>query len=161
MPLYLFQFNHQPKFHWDQQRLSRSLGDLRYRQGRLLGGMEMLGSPLHEGSGILGSAAHGRIGNLPGGIGKLDSPARAAGNDEVEHYDRLLTEERLLEWHGGSWRNAVPGRRWHRSQLHRRLFRYYACGDQKIPELVQYGWQYRCGAKSSHRASLVHGHSAF
>lgn len=77
MPLYLFQFNHQPKFHWDQQRLARSLGDLRFRQGRLLGG-----------------------------IGVLGSPGNHQRRDEIEDYDRQLTEERLSRWHGGAWRNA-------------------------------------------------------
>ncbi len=36
-------------------------------------------------------------------LGSADNPLR---RDEIEHYDRQLTEERLAQWHGGSWRNA-------------------------------------------------------
>lgn len=76
MPLYLFRFDNQPKFHWDLSKLSSLLGEMRYRQGRLLGKMEILGYPALIGPGA------------------------------TRDYQHLLTEEQLIKWHGGPWRNA-------------------------------------------------------
>jgi Fic family protein len=76
MPLY-HPFNNQPGFRWDLPKLSKSLGAIRQRQGRLLGKIEVLGSAFPV---------------------NIDST--------VQGYDQLLTEERLLDWHGGPWRNS-------------------------------------------------------
>ncbi|MBV9144569.1 MAG: DUF4172 domain-containing protein [Acidobacteria bacterium] len=35
-----------PKFQWNQDKLATRLGEVRHRQGRLLGRMEALGFPL-------------------------------------------------------------------------------------------------------------------
>jgi Fic family protein len=82
MPLYLSRFDNQPKFYWDQPGISLVLGEIRFRQGLLLGRIEMLGSSVRKNPG------------QEGGIRTGDQ--------------RILTEDRLLEWHGGSWRNAAP-----------------------------------------------------
>jgi len=78
MPLYLFQFDNQPRFYWDLTKLSRLLGAVRFRQGILVGKMEGLGDP-----GLI-------------------------RQDAAKHYGHALSEEQLLRWHGGSWRNAGP-----------------------------------------------------
>ena len=78
MPLYL-PFNNQPGFRWDLPKLSGSLGAIRQRQGRLLGKIEILGPAF---------------------------PVNIVST--MQGYHQLLTEERLLDWHGGPWRNSNP-----------------------------------------------------
>src|ERR1700749_2529942 len=48
MPGYIHQLKDWPRFHWDHERLTPKLADVRHRQGRLLGRMEALGFTLRN-----------------------------------------------------------------------------------------------------------------
>jgi Fic family protein len=88
MPLYLSPFNNQPVFRWDLAKLSPALGAIRHRLGRLAGMLELLGPSI-----------------------------RSVLRDAEPDRDLLLTEEQLLEWHGGPWRHTdlASAHRVHRS----------------------------------------------
>ncbi len=46
--MYIWELPDWPRFHWDQERLTKVLAQARHEQGRLLGRMEALGFPLRE-----------------------------------------------------------------------------------------------------------------
>ena len=41
--MYIYQLPKWPDFHWDKEKLSRLLAEVRYRQGKLTGRMESMG----------------------------------------------------------------------------------------------------------------------
>ena len=45
---YIHELPDWPKFHWDEEKLSKSLASVRHHQGRLIGHMEALGFPLQQ-----------------------------------------------------------------------------------------------------------------
>jgi hypothetical protein len=83
-----------PDFVWDQGKIAALLGDVRYRQGRLLGRIEGLGEQFRE-------EARAQVHLLDvrtfGGAGgeRFAEMIKEAG----EHYSSPLTRDRLFQWH--------------------------------------------------------------
>ncbi|NSL91017.1 Fic family protein [Chitinophaga sp. Mgbs1] len=143
--MYIHQLKDWPHFQWDNGRIAQILTDLRYRQGRLLGRMEGLGFNLQDeatlemltldvlkSSEIEGeilnhdqvrSSIARRLGIEVAGLISADRNVEGVVEmmlDATQHYDRLLTKERLFGWQAsmfptgysgmykivvGSWRN--------------------------------------------------------
>ncbi|WP_235938446.1 Fic family protein [Chitinophaga solisilvae] len=143
--IYIHQLKDWPHFQWDNGRIAQILADLRYRQGRLLGRMEGLGFNLQDeatlemltldvlkSSEIEGeilnhdqvrSSIARRLGIEVAGLIPADRNVEGVVEmmlDATQHYDRLLTNERLFGWQAsmfptgysgmykivvGSWRN--------------------------------------------------------
>jgi Fic family protein len=53
MPIYIHQRTDWPAWRWDHDALAPALSDIRHRQGRLLGWMELLGFALRQQAGLL------------------------------------------------------------------------------------------------------------
>lgn len=113
-----------PRFRCDAEALAGPLGDVRHRQGRLVGRMEALGFALKEeavlrtltedvvkSSEIEGEALDReqvrssiarRLGIDIGGLAPLDRDVEGVVEmmlDATQHYARPLTRERLFDWH--------------------------------------------------------------
>jgi Fic family protein len=123
-----------PKFTWDADGLETLLGQVRHSQGRLLGRMESLGFSLQEEAVlntitqdvVKSSQIEGEILNLEQvrssvarrlGLdvaGLVPSPREVDGVVEMmldasQHYDQLLTAERLYGWHAALFPTGRSG----------------------------------------------------
>src|SRR5215207_4458838 len=124
MALYIHEFPDWPKFRWDDRRLASPLAAARHLQGRLFGQMEALGFRVREeavlrtltedvvkSSEIEGekldavqvrSSVARRLGIDIGGLQPADRHVEGVVEmmlDATQHYDQLLTAERLFDWH--------------------------------------------------------------
>ncbi|SRR5579883_42474 len=147
--MYIHQRKDWPHFHWDQAKLVDLLAEVRYLQGRLLGRMDELGFELREEATletltkdvIKTSEIEGEKLNdeqVRSSIAKrlgMDFKNQPTSNrnvegivevmlDAIRHYDKPLTEDRLLGWHAalfptgrsgmqlinvGHWRTSASG----------------------------------------------------
>ena len=127
MNLYIHQLSDWPHFQWNDKALSQRLADVRHRQGRLLGRMEVLGFPLRseallntltldvlKSSEIEGeeldvsqvrSSIARRLGMEIGEVVPADRHVEGVVEmmlDATQNYDKTLTKERLLRPHSVS-----------------------------------------------------------
>src|SRR5579862_6705902 len=138
-----------PDFHWNIEKLAEPLASVRYRQGGLIGQMKGLGFRLQqeavletltkdvlktseiEGEKLdaeqVRSSVARRLGLDIGGLKPADRNVEGAVEmmlDATRHYDRPLTDERLVGWHAalfptgrsgmtkiktGAWRDESAG----------------------------------------------------
>ncbi len=124
-----------PQFRWHQGKLFKALADVRHRQGRLIGHMEALGSPLRQqaelttltadvlkSSEIEGekldaeqvrSSVARRLGLDIGALKPADREVEGVVEmmlDATRHFHRPLTKGRLLAWRAcGGWRDDSSG----------------------------------------------------
>jgi Fic family protein len=136
MTLYIHQQGDWPKLCWNSEALTRLLGDVRHRQGRLLGQMQALGFGLQEevvlrtltedvvkSSAIEGqeldpaavrSSIARRLGMDVGGLKPADRDVEGVVEmmlDATRNYDKPLTEERLFGWHASLFPTGRSGMR--------------------------------------------------
>lgn len=123
-----------PNFIWDAQLLASKLGDVRHRQGRLLGRMEGLGFELRREARldmltsdvVKSSAIEGEILNLQEvrssiarrlglEIGGLIPTSRHVDGivdmmlDATQEFEKPLTKERLFDWHAALFPTGRSG----------------------------------------------------
>lgn len=124
MARYIHQRDDWPRFRWDERQLAPMLADVRHRQGRLTGRMEMLGFGLRE-EAVLRTLTQDvlKSSEIEGEILDADqvrsSIARRMGLDvaglipsdrhvegvvemmldATQHFEQLLTKSRLFDWH--------------------------------------------------------------
>jgi Fic family protein len=124
MAQYIHNLPDWPRFRWDRERLARKLSAVRHEQGRLMGRMESLGSPLRQqavldtltadvlkSSEIEGetldlemvrSSIARRLGMEIGGLQAVDRDVEGVVEtmlDATGNYSQPLTQERLFGWH--------------------------------------------------------------
>jgi Fic family protein len=124
MAVYIHQRGDWPRFRWDTEQISGLLGDVRNRQGRLLGRMESLGFSLQDEASlrtltvetVKSSEIEGEIlspDSVRSSIARrlgLDTPGMVTSDrytdgivemmlDATQQYRAPLTEERLFGWH--------------------------------------------------------------
>lgn len=122
--MYIHQQPTWPLFKWDAGKLAGLLADVRFRQGRILGYMESLGFNLQAEASLQTltldvlktSEIEGElldINQVRSSIARrlgvdIASPVHADGDvegvvemmlDATQHYESILTEERLFNWH--------------------------------------------------------------
>ncbi len=132
--MYIWQLPDWPRFHWDQERLARTLSQLRHEQGRMLGRMEALGFRLQEeallrtltqdvlkSSEIEGekldpdqvrSSIARRLGMDIAGLKPADRDVEGVVEmmlDATRNFDREMTKERLLAWHASLFPTGRSG----------------------------------------------------
>lgn len=123
--MYLHQLANWPEFTWDYHPLVTKLGEIRYKQGKMLGYMDAAGFALKEEALLQtltldvtkSSEIEGEILNAEQvrssiakrlGISLADSVHSSRQVDGIvemildvtQHYDQPLTEDRLYSWHG-------------------------------------------------------------
>lgn len=132
--MYIHQQNNWPDFYWNTENLTKKLGEVRYRQGKILGQMSALGFDLREetilqtltldvtkSSEIEGvmldneqvrSSIAKRLGiEIAGAI----PPERHVDDvvemmlDAIQHYQQPLSVERLNNWHGALFPTGRSG----------------------------------------------------
>lgn len=132
--MYIHQQNNWPDFYWNTENLTKKLGEVRYRQGKILGQMSALGFDLREetilqtltldvtkSSEIEGvmldneqvrSSIAKRLGiEIAGAI----PPERHVDGavemmlDAIQHYQQPLSMERLNNWHGALFPTGRSG----------------------------------------------------
>ncbi|MCL1941571.1 MAG: DUF4172 domain-containing protein, partial [Synergistaceae bacterium] len=133
---YIHEINDWTDFKWDAQKLSKLLGDVRYKQGLLLGKMNGLGfdvrmeanietltadavkSNLIEGETIdprqVRSSLARRLGADIGGNVPVDRNIEGIVEimlDAVQHNQEPLTSERLFGWHAALFPTGYSGLR--------------------------------------------------
>jgi len=131
---YIHELPDWPHLFWDEKRLSRRLGLLRHRQGRLIGRMETLGFPLRteailrtltldvlksseiEGAILERQQVRSSIARRLGvDIGALVPVGRNVEGivgmmlDATQNYDKPLTKERLFTWHASLFPDGRSG----------------------------------------------------
>lgn len=131
---YIHELKGWPEFRWDPERISARLADVRHRQGRLIGRMEMLGFPLRteavlqtltedviKSSEIEGetldreqvrSSIARRLGLDIGGLTPTDRDVEGVVEmmlDATQGYDRPLTARRLFDWHAALFPTGRSG----------------------------------------------------
>ncbi|KIZ40458.1 MULTISPECIES: Fic family protein [Rhodopseudomonas] len=136
MAIYIHERDDWPNFSWDSAALSRLLGEVRHRQGRLLGRMQQLGFALRE-EAILAtltedvltsSEIEGEIldktqvrSSIARRLG-IDAAALSAADRDVEgvvdmmldatqNYQEPLTADRLFAWHAAMFPTGRSGMR--------------------------------------------------
>jgi len=134
--VYLHEVNDWPKLDWDSGELEGLLADVRHRQGRLLGQMQMLGFSLREeavlriltedvvkSSAIEGetldpaavrSSIARRLGMDVGGLKPADRNVEGVVEmmlDATRNYSKPLTVERLFAWHASLFPTGRSGMR--------------------------------------------------
>lgn len=134
MPRYIHELPDWPRFRWDDKALAGKLAATRHHQGRLLGRMEGLGFKLREeatlrnlteeavrSSEIEGevldaeqvrSSIARRLGIDVGLAKSVDRNVEAIVDvilDATRHYDKPLTDERLLSWHAALFPTGWSG----------------------------------------------------
>lgn len=134
MVRYIHQQQDWPRFCWDQLQLSPKLADVRHRQGRLTGRMEMLGFRLREeaflrtltedilkSSEIEGesldadqvrSSIARRMGLDVAGLVASDRNVEGVVEmmlDATQKYNQPLTRERLFDWHAALFPTGRSG----------------------------------------------------
>ncbi len=125
-----------PGMHWNEARLLSPLGEVRYRQGRLLGRMEAMGFPLRSEANLAtltidvvkSSAIEGehldtaqvrssiarRLGIDIGGFVAVDREVEGIVEmmlDATQNHAAPLTSERLFAWHAALFPNRRSGMR--------------------------------------------------
>ena len=145
---YIYQLKEWPDFKWSQERLEKLLAGVRHHQGRILGRMEGFGFKLQveatletlildvlKSSEIEGeilnpdqvrSSIARRLGLDIAGLVPSDRSVDGVVEmmlDATQNYNRVLTDERLFDWHAalfptgrsgmhrivvGAWRNNLP-----------------------------------------------------
>src|ERR1035438_10306871 len=131
---YIHELTGWPNFHWDRQALSKTLADVRHRQGRLVGRMEGLGFKLQQeavletltedvlkSSEIEGekldinqvrSSVARRLGMDIGGLKTVDRNVEGVVEmmlDATKNFDQPLTAERLYAWHAAMFPTGRSG----------------------------------------------------
>lgn len=182
-----------PNFSWNEDRIAHKLAAVRHRQGRLIGRMEALGFSLRveavlqtltldvlksseiEGElldpGQVRSSIARRLGIEIAGAVPVDRYVDGVVEmmlDATQNYDRLLTQDRLFDWHAalfpsgrsgmgkiivGDWRNDQSGSMQVVSgPIGRERVHYEAPAAKRIkPEMKKFlGW-----LNSKHDADLV------
>ena len=134
--MYIHQLEEWPKFHWNQDALAAPLGDIRHRQGRLLGRMESLGFSLQkeaeletltldvlksseiEGEHLPADQVRSSIARRLGmeTAGTIPAEREVEGVvemmlDATQNFRKPLTQERLFGWHSSLFPNARSGMR--------------------------------------------------
>ncbi|MCW3467832.1 Fic family protein [Chitinophaga nivalis] len=132
--MFIYQLKEWPDFQWDSEIISASLGEVRHKQGRLLGQMENLGFSLREeallqtlttdvlkSSEIEGeildhdqvrSSIARRLGIEVAGLIPADRAVDGVVEmmlDATQHYDTALTDERLFGWHAALFPTGYSG----------------------------------------------------
>lgn len=132
--MYIHQLKDWPQFHWSTEKLAEPLAAVRHRQGRLVGHMEALGFHLQQeavlqttiadvlkSSEIEGerldpeqvrSSIARRLGMDIGSLKPVDRNIEGVVEmmlDATRRYDRPLTVERLLAWHGSLFPTGHSG----------------------------------------------------
>lgn len=132
--MYNHQLNNWPLFTWDYQQFSAKLGEIRYRQGKILGQMNSMGFKLKEdailhtltldvvkSSEIEGeilnpeqvrSSIAKRLGIEVAGVIPTDRHVEGVVEmmlDATQNYVTLLTEERLFNWHSSLFPTGRSG----------------------------------------------------
>lgn len=132
--IYIHEHEEWPRFRWDGERLADVLADVRHRQGRLAGHMEALGFQLRqeallttltsdvletceiEGETLDAEQVRSSVARRLGmEIGALKAADRRVDGvvemmvDATRHYDRPLTEERLVAWHSALFPTGRSG----------------------------------------------------
>ena len=131
---YIHELKDWPRFRWDYQRLAEKLGNVRHRQGRLIGRMEGLGFQLRaeatlqtlteevlKSSEIEGeildrdqvrSSIARRLGMDIGGLTPVERNVEGVVEmmlDATQHYAKRLTSQRLFGWHAALFPAARSG----------------------------------------------------
>ena len=134
--MYIHEQEDWPRLHWQSEVLTGALGDVRHRQGRLLGRMQALGFRLREEAVLLTltedvvksseiegekldrqevrSSIARRLGMDVGGLKPADRNVEGVVEvmlDATRHYDQPLTEERLVGWHASLFPTGRSGMR--------------------------------------------------
>lgn len=134
MAIYIHELQNWPKFKWDQQTIAPLLGEVRYRQGRLVGRMEGLGFSLQneatlqtltldvlKSSEIEGeilnadqvrSSITRRLGMDIAGLIPADRYVEGVVEmmlDATQNYKLPLTNERLFNWHASLFPTGRSG----------------------------------------------------
>lgn len=134
MAIYIHELQNWPKFKWDQQTIAPLLGEVRYRQGRLVGRMEGLGFSLQneatlqtltldvlKSSEIEGeilnadqvrSSIARRLGMDIAGLIPADRNVEGVVEmmlDATQNYKLPLTNERLFSWHAALFPTGRSG----------------------------------------------------
>jgi Fic family protein len=134
MVTYIYDRPGWPKFRWDQNKLAQRLGDVRHRQGRLIGRMQALGFRLREeavlsaltedvlkSSEIEGeildrdqvrSSVARRLGIRAAGLAPADRQVDGVVEmmlDATQDYKAPLTAERLFGWHASLFPTGRSG----------------------------------------------------
>lgn len=132
--MYIHELSNWPSFTWDYQHFSAKLGEIRYRQGKVLGQMNSMGFKLKEeailqtltldvikSSEIEGeilnpeqvrSSIAKRLGIEVAGVTTADRHVEGVVEmmlDATQKYNTLLTEERLFNWHGSLFPTGRSG----------------------------------------------------
>ena len=132
--VYIHERSEWPAFRWDSEGISRRLVEVRHRQGRLIGRMEGLGFQLRteavldtltedvlksseiEGEkldrGQVRSSIARRLGIDVGGLTPADRDVEGVVEmmlDATQHYDGLLTAQRLFDWHAALFPTGRSG----------------------------------------------------
>ena len=132
---YIYERADWPRFRWSSEAISDQLAAVRHHQGRLLGRIESLGFKLRaettlqtltrdalKTSEIEGelldhdqvrSSLARRLGMEEGGLRPVDKKADAIATvvlDATQHFDQVLTTERLFGWHAALFPNESRGR---------------------------------------------------
>lgn len=133
---YIYQRDDWPVLRWDDARLAPLLGEIRHRQGRLLGRMETLGFRLRgeaslttltddvvKSSAIEGEALDAeqvrssiarKLGIDVGGTGPVSRDVEGVVEmmlDATQNYAEPLTDERLYGWHAALFPSGRSGMR--------------------------------------------------
>lgn len=131
---YIYENPDWPGFRWNAEAIAGTLGEVRHRQGRLVGRMEALGFSLREeavlrtltedvlkSSEIEGevldraqvrSSIARRLGIDIGGLAPVDRNVEGVVEmmlDATQHYDKPLTKARLFDWHAALFPTGRSG----------------------------------------------------
>lgn len=133
---YIHELEDWPKFHWQDDILAAGLGEVRHKQGRLIGRMETLGFQLREESTLytltedvlksseiegeqldrdqVRSSIARRLGMDIAGIVPADRNVEGVVEmmlDATQRYAQPLTDERLFGWHSALFPTGRSGMR--------------------------------------------------
>jgi len=134
--MYIHEKPEWPQLYWNSEMLTGALGNVRHRQGRLLGQMQALGFRLRDEAVLLTltedvvksseiegekldreevrSSIARRLGMNVGGLKAADRNVEGVVEmmlDATRQYDQPLTEERLFGWHASLFPTARSGMR--------------------------------------------------
>src|SRR6186997_3022938 len=134
MASYIHELSDWPRFHWNTAGLAALLATARHLQGRLVGRMEALGFKVREETVLLTltedvlksseiegekldadqvrSSVARRLGIDVGGLQPSDRHVDGVVEmmlDATQHYDQLLTTDRLFGWHASLFPTGRSG----------------------------------------------------
>lgn len=132
--VYIYQQPDWPRFHWASTEITGPLGEVRHRQGQLLGQMKALGFTLRDEAFLLTltedvvqssdiegekldreevrSSIARRLGIDVGGLKPADRDVEGVVEmmlDATRHYDQPLTKDRLFGWHASLFPSGRSG----------------------------------------------------